>query len=200
MQRLTLRQFQTRLIQAFDLALGSGECLCVSGPSGCGKTQLLRTIADLEPHSGEALIDGVEHTAIPAPQWRRQVGLLPAESSWWGETVSAHFSARPDALLDRLGLPPECWEWEVSRLSSGERQRLALARLLDNRPDVLLLDEPTANLDPENTLRVEWMISDYLKTTGSAAIWVSHDQQQRERVSNRQMVIRGDRMEEPAWN
>jgi ABC-type multidrug transport system ATPase subunit len=92
-----------------------------------------------------------------APDWRRRVGLLPAESGWWADRVGAHFITTNDArnpattptpILARLGFEPDVLDWDVQRLSSGERQRLGLARLLLNRPEVLLLDEATANLDP----------------------------------------------------
>ena len=76
-------------------------------------------------------------------------------------------------------------EQPVARLSSGEKQRLALMRLLANRPQVLLLDEPTANLDPENTRRVEAVITEYRRAHKAVVIWVSHDPEQVTRVANR---------------
>jgi ABC-type iron transport system FetAB ATPase subunit len=146
---------------------------------------LLRAIADLDPHQGEARLDGVPAHAIAAPIWRRRVGLLPAESRWWTERVGDHFGHPPPDWLAGLGLPAEVFDWTVSRLSSGERQRLALARLLENRPEVLLLDEPTANLDPENTERVQALLRGYQRSRGAALLWVSHDRGQLERMTGR---------------
>ncbi|MCF6283131.1 MAG: ABC transporter ATP-binding protein [Candidatus Polarisedimenticolaceae bacterium] len=189
MTRLTLHQFQTDLLQPFDLQLNAGDCFTLSGSSGCGKSMLFRAIADLDPHQGEMRLDDQLSTQIPAPQWRQQVGLLPAESGWWADEVGQHFNNPDLALLAALGFAPEVLQWPVDRLSSGERQRLSLARLLGNRPKVLLLDEPTANLDGENSLRVEQVITEYQATHHSATLWISHDPVQQRRIGNRHLVI-----------
>jgi ABC-type iron transport system FetAB ATPase subunit len=82
----------------------------------------------------------------------------------------------------------------VIRLSSGEKQRLALLRLLANQPRVLLLDEPTANLDPENTRRVEAVIREYCRERAAAVVWVSHDREQAARVADRQFEVADGRL------
>ena len=86
--------------------------------------------------------------------------------------------------------------WNVSRCSSGEKQRLSVLRMLANAPRVLLLDEPTANLDAANAQRVEQMISDYLVEHRAFAIWVSHDVAQLRRVSQRRYRFRRGRLME----
>jgi UDP-glucose/iron transport system ATP-binding protein len=166
-----------------SLLVAAGECVCISGPSGAGKSQLLRAIADLDPHDGEVRLSGQPVESITPPEWRRQVGLLPPESSWWLPRVSDHFHT--GVPLAEVGLADSILDQPVTRLSSGEKQRLALLRLLANRPRVLLLDEPTANLDPENTRRVEAAIASYRAAQGAAVIWVSHDREQAARVSDR---------------
>lgn len=88
-------------------------------------------------------------------------------------------------------------DWEVSRLSSGERQRLSLARLLAGYPKVLLLDEPTANLDKANTNRVEELILTYLREQGASALWVSHDPEQRHRMATHRGLRFADRQLSP---
>ncbi len=189
MAHLTLSQFQTDLLQPFDLEVKGGECFTLSGPSGCGKSKLFRAIADLDPHQGSLYLDNRCSTEIAPPLWRQQVGLLPAESGWWGDIVGEHFTSPTPAYLTALGFTPSVLQWPVERLSSGERQRLALARLLNNQPQVLLLDEPTANLDAENTLIMERIITDYHRTHNCATLWISHSLEQQQRIGQQHLII-----------
>lgn len=179
-----------RYLGPVSLGLKQHQCLTLTGPSGAGKSLLLRGIADLEPHSGEILLDETACAATAAHKWRRRVGLLPAESHWWFDTVGEHLTEVDEAELSSLGFDPEVLQWSVNRLSTGERQRLALLRLLANHPQVLLLDEPTGNLDPQNTERVETVIKQYMSANPVAVIWVSHDAKQRQRVGQRHYLLR----------
>ena len=200
MSSLNLQNFQVLNLNPIDLQIADGSCVSLAGPSGCGKSLLLRAIADLDPHQGEATVDELHQSATPAPRWRSLVGLLPAESHWWGRYLSEHFSPDSKTHLVRLGFPESCLDWEITRLSSGERQRLALARLLAIQPRVLLLDEPTANLDQENSLRVEALVAAYLQTQNAAALWVSHDPEQRRRVADSGYLIRDRSLEAETWS
>lgn len=181
-----------------DLSVAAGECLCLSGPSGAGKTRLLRAIADLDPHAGVVALDSLSASQWSPPVWRRQVALLPADSRWWADTVGEHFARDARPVLAQVGLPEAALTWQVERLSSGERQRLALLRVLANQPKVLLLDEPTANLDTANTERIEALIDSYRRTQGAAVIWVSHDALQIARVADRQLHIENGRLQSVA--
>jgi ABC-type iron transport system FetAB ATPase subunit len=100
--------------------------------------------------------------------------------------------------LDRLGFAPDVLGWSVARLSTGERQRLALVRLLAQTPEALLLDEATANLDPSNGARVESLVETYREAHGAAVLWVSHDPEQRKRIGGRSLIIRNARLEPEA--
>lgn len=180
----------------YSLHISPGECVSLRGPSGSGKSLLLRAIADLDPHQGQVLLDDSTSTLIPAPQWRKQVALLPVESQWWLDEVGAHFSGEDCEWFEPLGFTAETMHWQVSRLSSGEKQRLALARTLMNQPRVLLLDEPTASLDPESIARVEQLIADYRRDTNAAVLWVSHDAQQAARVGSRHLLLTANGIEE----
>jgi ABC-type iron transport system FetAB ATPase subunit len=178
-----------------DLEVGAGECVAVTGPSGAGKTLLLRAIADLDPHEGRVSLDGVDCVSVAAPRWRRRVGLLRAESRWWRDAVGEHFCRAERGQLARLGFDEAVLRAPVARLSSGERQRLALLRLLANRPQALLLDEPTAHLDASAAASTEALLRDYRTETGAAVVWVTHDAGQSERVAQRRFRMLGGRLE-----
>lgn len=190
MQTLTIEQLYYLHCGPIDLQVRSGECVGLGGASGSGKSLLLRALADMEPHRGLVRLDTVEQQLISAHQWRRKVGLLPAESAWWFDTVGEHFRQQPVEHLQQLGFDGDVSHWSVSRLSSGEKQRLGLLRLLENQPEVLLLDEPTANLDRENTGLFETFIADYLARRAACALWVAHDTEQLERVSTHRYELR----------
>jgi ABC-type iron transport system FetAB ATPase subunit len=138
---LSVRRLSAPGVVAAALDVADGECVAVMGASGAGKTRLLRAIADLDPSRGAVVAGGVDRARVSGPAWRRVVGYVPAESGWWADTVGAHF---PDgggccALLAEMGLATDVLDWPVARLSTGERQRLALARALVRAPQALLL-------------------------------------------------------------
>jgi ABC-type iron transport system FetAB ATPase subunit len=197
--RLLLEKFESFALDPLDLELKAAECVTLAGPSGSGKSLLLRAIADLDPHGGDAMINGQHQSELPAPRWRSLVGLLPAESHWWEDRVGDHFPDPDIRTLQQLGFDDSVLGWEVARLSSGERQRLSLARLLCGRPQALLLDEPTANLDQLSVRSVERLIAAYRQQTGAAVLWVSHDPEQRPRVGSRGFLIRNRRLELEPW-
>jgi ABC-type iron transport system FetAB ATPase subunit len=176
------------------LEVNGGQCAGLSGPSGSGKTLLLRAVADMDPHGGQVRLNGLAADQTAPELWRQQVGLLPAESAWWHDTVGPHFETDSQHWLDLLGFDRSVLSWEVGRLSSGERQRLALVRLLELVPRVLLLDEPTANLDARNIERVEAAISQYRSRHHPSVVWVSHDLSQLRRNCDRLFEIEGSRL------
>ena len=192
---LQIKDLHRLMIGPLSLDVDSGDCLCISGPSGSGKSLLLRAIADLDPHEGDLFLEGVTSNELAANEWRTRVGLLPPESCWWLPRAIDHFRDGVPVPLDHIGLSNPTLEQPVSRLSSGEKQRLALMRLLSNRPRVLLLDEPTANLDPENTRRIEAVIEEYRNSHNAAVIWVSHDEEQVRRVANRHYEVVDGRLQ-----
>lgn len=175
--------------------INAGACVALSGPSGAGKSLLLRAIADLDPCEGEVWLGSVSRRAMAAPAWRRQVMYVPAESGWWADEVGAHFADRDAAagLLDGVGLPKDALVWPVARLSTGERQRLALVRAVAMDPKVLLLDEPTSGVDPETTTRIERLLRRALDRS-TAILMVTHDPGQASRLADRQMTISQGRL------
>lgn len=173
----------------YTLAVPPGACVGLRGASGAGKTRLLRAVADLDPHQGGAALDGVAAADLPGPEWRRRVALLPADARWWHPTVGEHFPDPGAVDTAALGLAAAVMDWPVTRLSAGERQRLALLRLLARAPRCLLLDEPTAHLDPEGVERVEALVARYRKEHDAPVVWVGHDRAQLERVAGRVLTL-----------
>ena len=189
MSRLRAIKLANARIGPLSIDIHAGECVCLSGPSGAGKTTLLRALADLEIHDGRVLLDNQDCTSFKGSEWRRRVGMLPAESAWWCDRVGEHFEVVDEDAFAQLGFDRDIVERKVARLSTGERQRLALLRLLVGRPRALLLDEPTASLDPKNTRRAEQLIAQYSRQERAPVMWVSHDPRQMKRVCNRHLHL-----------
>lgn len=176
-------------IGPLTLHASTGECAGICGPSGAGKTLFLRAVADMDPHQGRVFLNGAASTSMSGPEWRRRVGYLPSESAWWFETVNDHFQNVDPGWFRELGFDDDVLNWRISRLSSGERQRLALIRLLANHPQALLLDEPTANLDADNILKAEDFLTAFIQRHQPPVIWVSHDPAQLDRVAHHQFRL-----------
>lgn len=189
MSSLRIERLSRPGVSATDINIGAGTCTAVYGASGSGKTLFLRAIADLDVTEGEVWLDERARSSMSGPQWRQQVIYLAAESHWWARWVREHVTGWSNDDLRRLGFEPDVLDWEVQRLSSGERQRLAMARALSCSPAALLLDEPTANLDQINAERVEHLIEDWRQQTNGCVIWVSHDPAQRVRVATAHFQI-----------
>ncbi|WP_409523119.1 ABC transporter ATP-binding protein [Nitrincola sp. MINF-07-Sa-05] len=193
---LILRQLAVGDLQPLSLEIAPGEILCLSGASGSGKSRLLRAIADLDPHQGSVWLEGTEQSSVSGHCWRSWVRLVPAESQWWFETVEEHFPADKEQDLSALGLKQEMLKSPVSRLSSGEKQRLSLVRALAVAPRALLLDEPTANLDPDATEQVERWLLQSIRAQQWPVIWVAHDPEQIARVASRHCQLKADQLRE----
>ena len=138
----------------------------------------------------------LDRGSLPASDWRKLVALVPAESGWWSDRVGDHFPphAGVDSLLDALALAGAL-DWEVARLSTGERQRLAIARALCRNPKALLLDQPTASLDEAATQRVEDLVTCCCQR-GLAVLMVTHDRRQGARIASRILQMAHGRLQE----
>ena len=196
---LTVAKIHRAALKPVSFSLADGECLAVRGPSGSGKSTLLRAIADLDPNEGEVRLDGALRETFAAPEWRRRVVYLAAEPGWWADTPAEHFPSRPEAddLAQALGLAPELLDRPLVQLSTGERQRLALARALARHPRVLLLDEPTAALDARSRELAEALLAEH-RQKGLSLLWVTHDPEQAARVAQRLLTLENGRAAEAA--
>lgn len=196
-ERLALQGMSIGPLRDVSLVVEPGEIVCISGESGAGKSRLLRAVADLEPHSGEVTIGDDRRSAVAAHCWRGWVILVPAESSWWSDTVLEHFLEPVSDSLAAFGLKDEALGWEISRLSSGEKQRLAVLRALSHEPRALLLDEPTANLDPEATRAIENLILTF-EAAGTRVLMTTHDLNQARRLASEVIFLHRGRLLEHA--
>lgn len=178
-------------VESISFSLSAGECLAVEGPSGSGKTLLLRALADLDPVEGDRRLDGKSYIDMSGPEWRLKVRYNAAESGWWSD-IPADCFVDPGSIRNRLsdvGLDVGCMERPLIQLSTGERQRLSLLRVLEGAPKVLLLDEPTGALDPEGTMQVEALLQSICQA-GISVLIVTHDREQSLRLADRKMTIR----------
>lgn len=187
--RLLVRKLSNAVLREVSFQLAAGEIVCIRGPSGAGKSRLLRAICDLDENHGEVRLDDTSRETIAAPRWRRLTALLPAESTWWEDTAGAHFPRQPPYPPEDLGLEAGILHQPMERLSSGERQRLALLRVLALEPRVMLLDEPTSNLDAENGRRMEDLVRRHVAATDASVLWITHDGAQAARMARRTLTM-----------
>lgn len=199
-----------RVLDIDRLDVGRGEVLAVLGPSGSGKSTLLRLLNFLEQPSGGTLIfDGQMVDDRLSLEQRRRVTTVFQRPALLRRSVADNIGyglklrgekLPPDELaawLDRLGLAHLARQ-RADKLSAGEAQRVALARALVLRPDVLLLDEPSANLDPYNIGLIERLVAEAHAETGMTVVWVTHDIFQARRVAGRVAFLLGGRLIELA--
>ena len=198
-------------VAGVSLRVGAGELLTMVGPSGCGKSSVLRLVAGLErPDEGEIRLAGrpVAGPRTWVPPERRHVGIMFQDHALFPHlTVAGNVAfgldgaptarrrARVAEVLELVELGRLAGRYP-HELSGGEQQRVALARALAPEPDVLLLDEPFSNLDRSLRLQVRAETVAILRTTGTTAVFVTHDQQEALTVGDRVVVLRGGRIQQ----
>jgi ABC-type iron transport system FetAB ATPase subunit len=195
---LRVKQLRSAYAGPFELVLDAGGYAAITGPSGSGKSLFLRMIADLDPNEGEVWLNARERASMPAPEWRKQVTYVSAESGWWADAVIEHFAgysrSEIEILTARLGLRGTLIDAPVAQLSTGEKQRLALVRALLPSPPVLLLDEPTGPLDEVSVARVEALLQERM-AGGTSILMVTHDSNQAQRLGGQHYRMTAGRME-----
>ncbi|MDR5738288.1 MULTISPECIES: ATP-binding cassette domain-containing protein [unclassified Caballeronia] len=193
------------LLQPTDFTLDAGQRVSITGPSGSGKSVLLRTLALLDP-CDEGFIawrgERIARSGIPA--YRRRVAYIaqrPAmldgsveDNLRYPYTLKVYRDERFDRdiaarLAHAAGRGADFLDKPASELSGGEAQIAAFVRVLQLSPDVLLLDEPTASLDPASARAIEALVGDWFDGGERACIWVSHDIGQARRVATRHLTM-----------
>ena len=187
------RQSEVYAFGAEKLYIGHGEYVAVVGSSGSGKTTLMSILGGmLSPDSGQVLLDGVSLYGLSVVERtrirRERIGfvfqtfnLLPYLSAlenvqmplFLARTPASAQRSRAAALLERLGLGDRM-DHKPGELSTGQQQRVALARTLANDPSLILADEPTGNLDPESREHVLRIFDEFV-SEGRTVVMVTHD-------------------------
>ena len=193
---------KTEILSHINLSAAKGSVLALIGPTGSGKTTLLRIIDLLdEPTSGQLFFDGIEVARISEKrklEIRRRMAMVFQKPVMFRSNVldNVRYGLRVRGLngkdkvinaLNIVGLS-DYESRDANTLSGGEMQRLALARAIVVEPELLLLDEPTANLDPKSTAKIEELILDFV-LQGTTVIMASHNMGQCQRLADKVAVL-----------
>ena len=199
---------QLTILHPLDLKVPRGQFVAVVGPSGSGKSTLLTLIAGLDaPSSGTIFLNDREITAMNeddlADLRGAMVGfvfqsfhLIPSLTAYENVLVPLELAGADDAgerahaLIDEIGLGDRAHHYP-SQLSGGEQQRVAIARAFSNRPQILLADEPTGNLDPKNGARVFDLLVALKRHHGTTLVLVTHEQSLADRADRRVVLHEG---------
>ncbi|WP_177411100.1 MULTISPECIES: ABC transporter ATP-binding protein [unclassified Pseudomonas] len=198
-----------RVVQNLDLHLDAGDIGCLLGSSGCGKTTTLRAIAGFEPvHTGEIVLAGevISRPGFTLAPEKRRIGMVFQDYALFphltvAENIAFGIRNHPrqaQVVQEMLGLVnlSALGDRHPHELSGGQQQRVALARALAPEPQLLLLDEPFSNLDGALRRRLSHEVRDILKTRGTSAILVTHDQEEAFAVSDHVGVFKDGRLEQ----
>lgn len=195
------------LFQDLNITITSGEILQVKGPSGCGKSQLLRSIARLSPleDGAQLILENDDNLWNNATLYRKQVLYVTQHKinipgsprqfihkiasfrSW--KSLDGNAPSEDDVLkstisyISKFGLSSQNLDKEWKVLSGGEAQRIIIAISLASKPKVILFDEATSALDSTTKRAVETSVKEYVKANGAKVLWVSHDEQQSDRMT-----------------
>lgn len=191
--RVTSRDIE--ILKGITTSIPENQIFTVVGPSGAGKSTFLRAINRLiEIQDGEITLDDRSIREYGPVELRKMVGMVFQIPLAFEGTVEDNVlmgprltgSPEPDVkdLLEMVGLGVGFLDRKASELSVGEQQRMCIARAIANRPDVLLMDEPTASLDPESSRKVEELILRLKEGGELTLVVVTHNMEQGKRIGD----------------
>lgn len=206
--------FRVTAINNVNISIKKGEFVGIIGHTGSGKSTLVQHLNGLlTPSSGEVLLDGknINESKITRRQARFKVGLCfqYPEYQLFESTVYKDISFGPKNMglsedeidnrvkkaADFVGLKPDMLNKSPFDLSGGEKRRVAIAGVMAMEPEILILDEPSAGLDPRGRDMIADMISSYRKTTGSTVIIVSHSMEDVAKSADKVLVMNKSEVE-----
>lgn len=194
------------IVDRVSFSVAEREVLAVIGPSGAGKSSLLRLLNRLdEPTEGTVYLDGRDYREIDPGTLRQRIGYVPQQPALRDESVYENVTTGPrlrgeevdDEDVQRLLAQVDLIGYESREavdLSGGEQQRIAIARSVFNRPEILLLDEPTSSLDADAESQVETLLGNLIAEFSLTVILVTHDRMQAKRLAERVAVLEKGRI------
>jgi D-methionine transport system ATP-binding protein len=201
--------FTRPLLTDISFSLLAGECITLTGITGAGKSTLLRLLNRLsEPTSGQILLNGVEYRSIPPTTLRRQIMLVSQEPKLLGlkvretlayplqlQSVNAEsIKQRIVSVTEQFEIPSDWFDRHESQLSAGEKQIVSIARGVITQPQVLLLDEPIANLDPTTAERILTTIANICRSQQIGIIIVNHQLELAAKFSDRLLYLQDGKL------
>ncbi len=194
-----LTKSDTRIFDSLDVSISSGGITTLLGPSGSGKTSLLRLLNRLdEPASGKIFYKDEPITSYDIQALRLEVGMVFQRQELFEGSVKDNIlfgprlhdmAVEPGEILALVGFDTDAGERDVANLSGGQAQKVVIGRALAVGPKVLLLDEPTANLDPTSTLQIEELVKNLSRKLGLTCVFVTHNVEQASRVGDSAFVL-----------
>jgi D-methionine transport system ATP-binding protein len=196
--------FTRPLLTDISFNLAAGECLTLTGITGAGKSTLLRLLNRLsEPTSGQILVNGADYRSIDPMTLRKQVMLVSQEPKLLGMQVrvalayplelqsvgAEEIKQRIVSVTEKLEIPTDWFDRLESQLSAGQKQIVSIARGIITRPQILLLDEPIANLDDRTAERILNYVTELARSQQMGLIMVNHQLELAAQVSDRLLYL-----------
>lgn len=195
---------RTQILSSLDLKVNKGELVTIMGASGSGKSTLLRLVNRLsEADSGIILLNGNDIRSYIPMELRRRIGMVFQVPVTFKGSVRDNIAFgiklwRGNTGIETLsrdtGISEDLLDADAGQLSTGEKQRVSIARALGNQPEILLLDEPTSSLDAVSAQRIEKLLLGLQKERDLTILWVTHEKEQAQRIGGRRLILREGRL------